>query len=74
MTNNLELLITIKNVYGKETVYPICDISKGLTAFKGQKTLTENDILSLKKLGYSFKVASSYQHIMGALSISETAY
>lgn len=69
----MELRIKIKNIYGKETIYPVCDQAIGLAAFKGQKTFTENDIKSLKKLGYSFRIASDYQHLMENLKISEIA-
>lgn len=69
----MELTITIKNVYGKETIYPVCDHAKGLAAFKGQKTLTESDIHALKKMGYSFKIASNYQNILENLAINQAA-
>lgn len=59
MSNTLR--ITIKNVYGKETIYPICDTAIKLAEFKGQKTFTENDIKKLKDIGYDFQLASVNQ-------------
>lgn len=67
----MELRIKVKNVYGNETIYPVCDKGKLLAEWKGQKTFTERDIKILKKLGYTFKIASDYQHLMGGLVISE---
>lgn len=59
----MELSIDIKTIYGKETVYPMCENGKLLAEFKGQKTFTEADIKLLKKLGYSFRIYSKYSHL-----------
>lgn len=69
-----ELTINVKQVYGNDTIYPACSNSLLLASFKNQKTFTTRDITILKKLGYSFKLASSYQHLMGTLEISGEAY
>lgn len=50
----MELLVKIKNVFGNQTIYPICDKSKLLAKFKKQKTLTGDDVKLLKELGYTF--------------------
>lgn len=50
----MELSIEVKNVYGKETIYPKCEKGLLLAQFKGQKTFTESDIKTLKQLGYTF--------------------
>ena len=52
----MELTVEIKNVYGNETIYPVCEKGQLLASFKGQKTFTRKDIDTLKKLGYSFVV------------------
>ena len=52
----MELKVKIKNVFGNKTIYPTCDKGKLLAKFKNQKTLTENDVLMLKELGYTFTV------------------
>lgn len=71
-----ELTIAIKNVYGKETIYPACNHSIALADFKGQKTFTEQDLIKLKKTGYTFRLRSSHylKNIMGNMQISEIAY
>lgn len=54
--NPMELTVKIKNVYGNETIYPICEKGELLASFKGQKTFTRKDIEALKQLGYVFTV------------------
>jgi len=50
----MELLIEIKNIYGREMVYPICEKSQLLTRLSGNRTLTEEAIAVIKRLGYTF--------------------
>jgi hypothetical protein len=50
----MELLIEIKNIYGREMVYPICEKSQLLTRLSGNRTLTEEAIAVIKGLGYTF--------------------
>lgn len=54
MTNTIK--VTIKNVYGKETIYPACEASKLFAALAGQKSLTGREIKLIKELGYSIEV------------------
>ena len=49
-----ELAVSVKNVYGKDTVYPECDTSKLLAQLSGHRTLTGDAISILKNLGYTF--------------------
>ena len=44
-----------KNVFGNNLVYPICLQAKLLTALTGQKTLTQDAINIIKRLGYKLK-------------------
>lgn len=67
----MELSIEVKTVYGKETIYPRCNTSKLLAEFKGQKTLTERDLKILKEIGYTFRLFSKYNHLMGELKLNE---
>jgi len=52
----MKLLVTIKNVYGNELVYPACDKSELLCALANTKTFTEYNIAICKQLGYTFEV------------------
>jgi len=47
------IYIEVKSVYGKETLYPACNLSAQLAAFKGQTTLTRGDIAKLKEMGFN---------------------
>jgi len=50
----MNLIIEIKNVYGNELIYPICDKALKLCSLTGQKTFSKGAISTLKLLGYSF--------------------
>ena len=52
----MELKVQIKNNYGREMVYPICEKSKVFARISGHATLTSGAIAEIKKLGYSFTV------------------
>jgi hypothetical protein len=41
-----------KSVYGVTKLYPANSLADKLAAFKGQKTLTEQDIYALKDMGF----------------------
>jgi len=51
------LYIIIKQVYGKDTVYPNCDDSRVFCQLLGRKTLTESDMRHIRTLGYQFEVS-----------------
>ena len=51
-----DLKVTVKNVYGTETVYPACDAARLLCQLTGRKTFTHADIKTLGMLGYTFHV------------------
>lgn len=38
--------------YGRVTIRPACDVSRAFAALLGQKTLTEDNVEGIKKLGY----------------------
>lgn len=54
----MELKVKIKNVYGNDVVYPVCEQSQLFTALTNKKTLTERDISVIKRLGYTFTVVT----------------
>ena len=49
----MQLIVSKKNVYGVERVYPVCNKAKILTALTGNKTLLDVDIKLIKQLGYT---------------------
>ena len=45
--------VKIKNVYGKELVYPDCKVSEIIAKLSNKKTLNDNDLLAMEELGYT---------------------
>tara|TARA_R100001460_G_scaffold7778_1_gene19499 strand:+ start:111 stop:284 length:174 start_codon:yes stop_codon:yes gene_type:complete len=54
----MTLTIEIKNVYGNDLIYPVCDTAKKLCSITGYKTFNTNTIETLKEIGYVFKTDS----------------
>lgn len=51
-----QLFVEVKQVYGKDTIYPACDDSKLFCQLTGRKTFTDADVRYIKALGYAFEV------------------
>ncbi len=52
----MEITVKIKNVYGVDRIYPVCDKARLFVALTGNKTLSEADICFIKSLGYSINI------------------
>jgi hypothetical protein len=52
----MEIKVEIRNVYGEQKVYPMCETAKDLAALTGCITLTPHAIQLIKKLGYKITV------------------
>ncbi len=52
---NQKIQVTVRNVYGKETVYPICEKAHTFAKLVGQKTLTMSQLRTIKELGYEIE-------------------
>jgi hypothetical protein len=52
----MKLIVKIKNVYGKDLIYPVCDKAKIFTSLMNKKTIDNYDIRKIKELGYSLEV------------------
>ena len=52
----MKIQVAIKHVYGKETIYPICEKAKILAQLVNQKTLTKKDIEKIKALGFVIEI------------------
>lgn len=50
------LVVTVKIVYDKPTIYPICREAELFCKLLKQKTLTMTDVSVLEELGYTFDV------------------
>ncbi len=49
----MQLIVSKKNVYGVERVYPVCNKAKLFASISGNKTLLPEVIELVKKLGYN---------------------
>jgi hypothetical protein len=54
----MQILVEVKNVYGVQTVYPICEQAKFFAALAGTKTLTSQALKLIKQAGYQVCVAT----------------
>jgi hypothetical protein len=52
----MNVQVEIRNIYGEEKVYPVCDTAITFAEIAGSKTLTSYTIAKMKKLGYEFEV------------------
>jgi hypothetical protein len=52
----MEITVRIKNEYGNERVYPVCDIARLLLSLSGRGTFSPTMIEVVKALGYSVNV------------------
>lgn len=52
----MSIQVSIKNVYGNETIYPMCEKSKAFARMLGQKTLTFSDIQHIKEIGFEVQI------------------
>ena len=54
----MEITVEIKNVYGVQTVYPVCAQAKFFAALAGTKTLTAQAVKLIKQQGYALRVVT----------------
>ena len=50
------ITVRIKNNYGVDSIYPVCEKAKLFAKMLGQKTLTRRDVASIKELGFAVDV------------------
>ena len=51
-----QITVAVKSVYGRQTIYPVCEQAKLLTSLTGNKTLSQSNIATIKALGYTIQV------------------
>jgi hypothetical protein len=51
----MDILITVKNVYGNDMVYPACDTARKFADLLNTKTLTPRALEIIKSLGYTVR-------------------
>lgn len=48
----MQIIVSIRHVYGNETIYPVCPKAKTLAALAGTKTLTRTALAHIRALGF----------------------
>ena len=49
----MQIEITVKAVYGKELIYPVCQQAKIFAELLGTKTITRDALRQIERLGYT---------------------
>ena len=52
-----QILVDIRDVYGRETIYPACPTAELLAQLAATKTLTRAALATIRALGYSVELA-----------------
>ena len=55
------IFVVVKNVYGRDTIYPHCDKAKFFAELAGTTTLTATAIAAIKRHGYTARVHPSME-------------
>lgn len=51
----MKLIVQIKNIYGVDRIYPVCEKSQIFARITGLKTLQPTVIKEIEKLGYELE-------------------
>lgn len=52
----MQITLAVKRNYGTEHIYPVCETARQLTYLTGKRTLSHNDIKTIRALGYTITV------------------
>ena len=52
----MKIIIRLKDVYGRQTAYPVCDKAKLFSRMAGTTSLTHNMLCLIEQLGYLIEV------------------
>ena len=52
----MHITVSIRQVYGNETIYPACRMSAGFAAIAGTKTLTAETLRHITAMGFEIRV------------------
>ena len=53
--------VTIRSVYGRDTIYPVCQQAKRLAAMLGTKTLTQETLRHAIGMGFRLEYVDAYR-------------
>jgi hypothetical protein len=54
----MTITVTVRDIYGIQTIYPACETAKLLARLANTKTLTRQALETIKKLGYTVTVTA----------------
>lgn len=60
----MNIQVEVKNVYGKQIVYPICETAQLLAKLANQKSFTPSTIITIRALGYSIELVQSKEEAL----------
>jgi hypothetical protein len=52
----MKIQVTVRDIYGLQTIYPACDIAKLFARLAGTKTLTRHALETIRALGYTVEI------------------
>jgi len=52
----MQIQVEVKNVYGNQVIYPVCDAAVWFAHIAGTKTLTRDALKGIKALGYTISI------------------
>lgn len=52
----MTITVEVKNLYGKERIYAVCETAKKLLALTRQRTFNRKDIAVIRSLGIEVKI------------------
>lgn len=64
----MKIQVQIRNVYGVETVYPVCRHAQFLAAMAGTKTLTVEKLRLIQANGYDVEVVPVTGRLVGIIT------
>jgi len=67
---NTTIQITIKSVYGRETIYPANDQAKRLAEMVGTKTLTQQTVRDAMGMGFKIEYVDAYRAAYGSRELA----
>ena len=65
---SMTITVEIREVYGEQKVYPICDKAQLFANIAGTKTLTHHTLIQVEQLGYLIQVQRAPIRIPGLKS------
>ena len=56
MARNQTITVSVRQNYGQEAIYPVCDAAKSFARIAGTRTLTREVLTHVRALGYDIEV------------------